>query len=1129
MTHSHVYKAVRETKTKFINITTSLILVGMSLGGAIPALLPATAHAAGNTVVVTPSNATSNGWTEFTQDGSSVDYVADSDPQTTGNGALRITTANDNNSVADYYRENTSVPLSSIQQLGYSTKQLHGPVGSANPSYYMGIDADGNSSTSDTFYVLYETYYNDTNIANQWQNWSINNDTGKFWSTAPVGSLGSNGGGSAAKNFTLGNLKSAYPNATVVEYGLNMGTGNPDWSSEVDNFNFNGTTYNFEPAAPVQTCSYDPSQYSEVNWGRDLATQNDTPLFDTSSNGGLVSLNGGSVPSSITDYNTTHPTAPWHWLYVKGTSPINWAYGFADGTTRTAAVTFSLVGTCEVPTITWGGPYPPTIGSSTIYASAYYTSAHGYPASGCNRNLPVPRCETIQDAINAAKDGDTIKLIGNFDVSQQINVNKEVTIDGMGGSNNYIAVIYANFDKTDNSNNSVLSVTANHVRISQLIVNGKSRQLHGINTYNAQDLQMWRVTLENNGFSGLNVNRSWVQGVDLTTENNGWHGVDVDGPGAVFQDAGINHHNETGTHTDNSKTLPVPALYVDDTTVGTVNDTNNQYVYVNNYWHNGDRAYFLASEAPDFSNAKVNGASVALQPQNCSTSGFKLVSGTMGLSTDISDGAGTGIDGASYRVVRVGTNGCIMTNPNNDYGNGVMGYDSGSQTLTGPNTFTGSFDTKTLPSDGNYAVMLTAKNALGLTTTNYIDINVDNTGPEYNAVTINDNPFVDGMLVHGNISIGTNFNDTSSGVQKANYFLRKDSNASKFGGSESMSQVRASDTWKTTSNFNTKDLNGYGDGTYELRLHVWDNLGNLTSVKVGTINVDNTAPDAPTASFASNGDGTQNVTLTKSNITDTIYYTIGGSTPTIDPANKYTGPFSLNPSVAPNVTTIKAVAIDAAGNVSLPMSVNGPAITNEASQTATTTAITLTWNTNEPATSRVVYDTVSHSAIGTGNNYGYANSTLEDSTLNTAHSVTITGLTPGTTYYFRIASHGSPETVSSQITGLTLVPPTPGAPASQPPVFQVALTPPNNQGIQVLGASTTTPANSGNNGSATEVLGDSATRGNDQGTVNIASSANKSGNNFLGLGWWWLLILAVIAGFFWFFAGKRDKDDDKKA
>jgi hypothetical protein len=65
---------------------------------------------------------------------------------------------------------------------------------------------------------------------------------------------------------------------------------------------------------------------------------------------------------------------------------------------------------------------------------------------------------------------------------------------------------------------------------------------------------------------------------------------------------------------------------------------------------------------------------------------------------------------------------------------------------------------------------------------------------------------------------------------------------------------------------------------------------------------------------------------------------------------------------------------------------------------------TLSWFTNLSATSRVVYDNLFHSVLGGAPNYGYAFSTSEDSSKILSHSVTIIGLTPETTYYWRAVS-----------------------------------------------------------------------------------------------------------------------------
>lgn len=99
-----------------------------------------------------------------------------------------------------------------------------------------------------------------------------------------------------------------------------------------------------------------------------------------------------------------------------------------------------------------------------------------------------------------------------------------------------------------------------------------------------------------------------------------------------------------------------------------------------------------------------------------------------------------------------------------------------------------------------------------------------------------------------------------------------------------------------------------------------------------------------------------------------------------------------------------------------------PVITEETATTSvTTSSIVITWTTNHPATSRVIYDTISHSELGEAPNYGYANSTgtYDEDPMVTSHSVTVSGLTADTNYFFRTVSHGSPEAVSSEFSGTT--------------------------------------------------------------------------------------------------------------
>ncbi len=95
---------------------------------------------------------------------------------------------------------------------------------------------------------------------------------------------------------------------------------------------------------------------------------------------------------------------------------------------------------------------------------------------------------------------------------------------------------------------------------------------------------------------------------------------------------------------------------------------------------------------------------------------------------------------------------------------------------------------------------------------------------------------------------------------------------------------------------------------------------------------------------------------------------------------------------------------------------SGLLIARETSSIATSSGgVLVTWVTNFPATSQVIYGLASGGPYTLNlslPNYGYPNATVEDSTKVLAHSVLLTGLTPGATYRYRVISHASPATAS---------------------------------------------------------------------------------------------------------------------
>ncbi len=85
-------------------------------------------------------------------------------------------------------------------------------------------------------------------------------------------------------------------------------------------------------------------------------------------------------------------------------------------------------------------------------------------------------------------------------------------------------------------------------------------------------------------------------------------------------------------------------------------------------------------------------------------------------------------------------------------------------------------------------------------------------------------------------------------------------------------------------------------------------------------------------------------------------------------------------------------------------------ITDEAAINVTSNTAVITWNTNYESTSWVVFGLKSggpYSLDLSKEHYGYPNSSEKNADKVISHSVAISGLSPGTEYYYRCVSHGS--------------------------------------------------------------------------------------------------------------------------
>lgn len=158
------------------------------------------------------------------------------------------------------------------------------------------------------------------------------------------------------------------------------------------------------------------------------------------------------------------------------------------------------------------------------------------------------------------------------------------------------------------------------------------------------------------------------------------------------------------------------------------------------------------------------------------------------------------------------------------------------------------------------------------------------------------------------------------------------------------------------------------------------------------------ALNASTTSYVSNTVGAQNHTLTIADlIPNTTYYMVIESTDT-----------------AGNVTTSATFSVHT-GTVIVPADVTPPVISSLVATPGSSTT-TVTWTTNELATSKVYYSAISPLDMSTSTTQSILNGGLV-----TSHSISITGLATSTTYFFKVQSvdaSGNTRT-SDQVTAIT--------------------------------------------------------------------------------------------------------------
>jgi hypothetical protein len=199
---------------------------------------------------------------------------------------------------------------------------------------------------------------------------------------------------------------------------------------------------------------------------------------------------------------------------------------------------------------------------------------------------------------------------------------------------------------------------------------------------------------------------------------------------------------------------------------------------------------------------------------------------------------------------------------------------------------------------------------------------------------------------------------------------------------------------------------------------------------------------APTNNATLNATTTVTANATDDVAVNKVEFYVDGAlkgTDTTGSTNNYT--YSLNPTAfTAGSHSLSAIAYDSSGNTSTSSTVaftvpaaadtTPPTISAVTSGSISQTGATITWTTNEAADSQVAY--------GTSTSYG--STTTRDTTLATTHNVSLSGLTAGTVYHFKVTSRDA-ATNSASSSDATFTTQAPAADTTKP---TVSITAPTN-------------------------------------------------------------------------------------
>ena len=199
------------------------------------------------------------------------------------------------------------------------------------------------------------------------------------------------------------------------------------------------------------------------------------------------------------------------------------------------------------------------------------------------------------------------------------------------------------------------------------------------------------------------------------------------------------------------------------------------------------------------------------------------------------------------------------------------------------------------------------------------------------------------------------------------------------------------------------DLTCYRDGEYDPEIDDEENQKPVITLINSTINLTVGSSFDPYGGHAS-ADDVEDGDITADIVATSTVNTSAVGTYTVDYGVEDSEGLKADPKILTVIVTQVSGGGGGGGGGYIPQFLT---ITNEKVQYLGSGEAKVTWKTNLPATSQVVYGDEPIVSVGSAPSYGYDSMNVEDTGLVTSHSMTITGLEDGKQYWFRPVSDRS--------------------------------------------------------------------------------------------------------------------------